>query len=84
MSAEAVHEFIERMKSDGEFRARMLAAAGADERLALVKAEGYDVTAEEIASHARLEDDDLAHAVGGVVVALPPRAGCSGLEVGCS
>jgi predicted ribosomally synthesized peptide with nif11-like leader len=78
-----VREFIARMKGDAAFRARVLAAAGADERVALIQAEGYDVTAEEIAGQAtRLEDDELAHAVGGVVVAAPAQLDCTSY-VGC-
>ena len=76
-------KLIERMKSDEAFRERVLAVADLGERLALVKAEGFDVTREELAAEAaRLSDEDLAQAVGGIVVAAPFQDSCSGY-IGC-
>ena len=65
MTDPAVRALIERMKSDEAFRERVLAVAGADARLELVRAEGFDVTAEHLAAEAAmLTDEDLLQAVG--------------------
>ena len=60
------------MKTDESFRARVLGAADAAARLALVRAGGFDVTAEELADYAaRLDDAELSAAVGAGVGAAP-------------
>ena len=83
MSKQAVQALIERMKTDEALRARVLAVADLDERLVLVRAEGFELTEEELrAEAAELSDEHLAHAVGGIVVAAPRMDSCSGY-VGC-
>jgi predicted ribosomally synthesized peptide with nif11-like leader len=68
MSEDAVKALVERMKSDEQFRDRVLATTDEGERLALIRAEGYDCTLEEIAGEGeRLDDDELA-AVNGAYV----------------
>ena len=48
MSEQAAKDLLERMKSDDEFLDKVMAATDVRERHALVRAEGYDVTAEEM------------------------------------
>ena len=50
MSIESAKAFLERMKTDDEFRERMKEAADKEARMAIVKAEGFDFTMEEIAT----------------------------------
>jgi predicted ribosomally synthesized peptide with nif11-like leader len=60
MSVQAAQAFIERMKTDEVFRARVTAAESPGEFLEFVEAEGFDCGAEEIAAQvSRLEDADL-------------------------
>lgn len=66
MSDAATKAFVERMKNDEEFKARMMAAETVEARLALINAEGFDCTAAEIAAHAaEIEDIELGAVVGG-------------------
>ena len=65
MSEEAAMAFIEKMKSDEAFRARVLAEEGVEARLALIGAEGFDCSAEEIGALQELGDAELSGAVGG-------------------
>ncbi len=59
---------VERLESDEEFREKVLAADGAEARLELVRAEGYDCTAEEVAAlDAALPDDALESVTGGFI-----------------
>jgi predicted ribosomally synthesized peptide with nif11-like leader len=50
VSIEQARRFIERVHVDDEFRARVLAEADVDMRMALIRSEGFDCTAEEIAA----------------------------------
>ena len=75
MSCEAARAFTERMKSDPAFRDKVLAVADPDERLALVHAEGFDCSAEEIGRQAEaLADQHLDAVVGGFDA--PPKLWC--------
>jgi len=65
VSEEAAMAFIEKMKSDEAFRARVLAEEGVEARLALIGAEGFDCSAEEIGALQELGDAELSGAVGG-------------------
>ena len=65
MSKEAAQAFIEKMKSDHAFRARVLAEENVEARMALILAEGFDCSAEEIASLQELGEPELSGAVGG-------------------
>jgi predicted ribosomally synthesized peptide with nif11-like leader len=66
MSERAAQEFIERMTTDEAFSTKVLAVADADARLELVRAEGFDCTAEEIAAlGARLDKAELDAVAGG-------------------
>ena len=48
MSQQAAKDLLERMKGDDEFLDKVMASADVRERHTLVRAEGYDVTAEEM------------------------------------
>jgi predicted ribosomally synthesized peptide with nif11-like leader len=71
MSAAQARMFIERVHRDAGFRARVMALADVDERMALIRGEGFDCSAAEISGlldrlgHARLE------AVGGGLMGPP-------------
>ena len=65
MSKEASQAFIERMKSDEAFRGRVLAEEGVEARMALIVAEGFDCSAEEIASLQELSEAELEGVAGG-------------------
>ncbi len=60
MSQEQAQAFVERMKSDQAFAARVLAVEEGEQRLAFIHAEGYDCSAGELAAEGgRLEDEAL-------------------------
>ncbi len=66
MSQEQAKAFVERMKSDEAFAARVLAVEEGEQRLAFIRAEGYDCSAEEIAAEGgRLRDAEMTAVVGG-------------------
>jgi len=50
MSTDQARLFIQRVHADDAFRARVLAEEDADDRMALIRAEGFDCSAEEIAA----------------------------------
>lgn len=65
MTGHATKALLERLKTDSAFRERVLQVADVEARLALVRSEGFDVTAEELTLEAvRLSDEQLAQAVG--------------------
>lgn len=65
MSAEQAKAFVEKMKSDEAFRARVIAEEDVEARMALIVAEGFDCSAEEIASLQELGEAELSGVVGG-------------------
>jgi len=65
MSKEAAQELIEKMKSDEAFRERVMAVEDVEARMALIGAEGFDCSAEEIGSLRELMDADLSGVAGG-------------------
>ena len=65
MSEEQAKACVEKMKSDEAFRARVLAEENVEARMALILAEGFDCSAEEIASLQELGEPELSGAVGG-------------------
>ena len=65
MSQEAAKAFIEKMKSDDAFRAKVMAEEDVEARLALIGAEGFDCSAEEIGALQELTEAELGGAVGG-------------------
>ncbi len=69
MSAEQAHAVIERMKSDGAFRARVMAVEGVSARMAIMRAEGFACSAVEISEvSGALTDSELAGVTGGIVI----------------
>jgi len=65
MSKEAAQAFIERMKSDEAFRAKVMAEEDVEARLALIHAEGFDCSVEEIGALQELGDAELDAVAGG-------------------
>lgn len=67
MADAALDAFLARMKTDDLFRRRVEQAISVEERLALIRAEGYDVTAEALAALVamRLSDEDLGQVSAG-------------------
>ena len=66
MSLESAKQFIERMKNDTDFAKQVTACADAQERMALVKTEGYEFTQEEIGQiKEQLSDEELDNITGG-------------------
>ena len=75
MSVDQAKAFVEKMKSDEAFRAKVMAEEDAEARMALIGAEGFDCSAEEIASLQELGEAELSGAVGGGVGG-EPEGGC--------
>jgi predicted ribosomally synthesized peptide with nif11-like leader len=50
MSIESARAFVERMKTDGEFRRRVAEAESPEVRVRILKYEGFDFTEEELDS----------------------------------
>lgn len=76
MTEHDARAFLERMKTDEAFAARVLAVEGAEERLAFIRGGGHDCSADEIA------------AVGGMLAeeelnSVSAGHGC-GSEYGCT
>lgn len=65
MSIEQARRFIERVHVDDEFRARVLAESDVDKRMALIRSEGFDCTAEEIAAALVALSTDVLEGVSG-------------------
>jgi predicted ribosomally synthesized peptide with nif11-like leader len=65
MSEEAARAFIEKMKSDEAFRARVMAEEDVEARMALIGAEGFDCSAEDIAALEELGEAELSGVAGG-------------------
>jgi predicted ribosomally synthesized peptide with nif11-like leader len=72
MTTEAATAFAERLKSDEALQAKLAGAADRAERLALAKAEGFDLSADDIGAVKQalgieeLSDEDLEKVAGGV------------------
>jgi predicted ribosomally synthesized peptide with nif11-like leader len=66
MSEDQAKAFVERMKSDSAFHAQVMAAEDVEARLALIHAEGFDCSAEEIGALQELGDAELDGVAGGV------------------
>lgn len=66
MSLDAAKAFLERMDTDGTFKAKILATENVSERLKLINAAGFDCTAQEIGTLAtELSEDQLDTISGG-------------------
>ena len=68
MSKEAAKAYIERLKSDEEFRQRVAGCKNMEERFAVAKQEGYEFTSEEIKQlNDELNSEELAGVSGGSI-----------------
>lgn len=66
MSENAAALLVAKLKKDEEFRNSILRVEDIEERMKLIKAAGFDCTAEEIeAEQAELSDDELDNVSGG-------------------
>ena len=65
MSEDQAKAFVEKMKSDEAFRARVMAEEDVAARMALIVAEGFDCSAEEIGALQELGDAELDGVAGG-------------------
>jgi predicted ribosomally synthesized peptide with nif11-like leader len=66
MSIESAKAFMERLKTDEEFNNRVGAAKDQEARMALVKAEGFDFSAEDIkVLKDEMTDEELSNVNGG-------------------
>jgi predicted ribosomally synthesized peptide with nif11-like leader len=65
MSAEQAKAFVEKMKSDEAFRARVMAEEDVEARMALIGAEGFDCSAADIAALQELGEVELSGVAGG-------------------
>ncbi|WP_241421289.1 Nif11-like leader peptide family natural product precursor [Candidatus Contubernalis alkaliaceticus] len=79
--------FPERMKTDQEFARKVIACKDKEERMAMVKAEGFDFSSEELSEFkdSVLSDEDLSRIVGGEDTACKiyiynPVNGCTELR----
>ncbi len=62
MSIESANEFVERMKTDEDFRKECSEKSSPEERMAFVTAAGFDFTKEELETvHAKMQltDEEL-------------------------
>ncbi len=69
MSIESAKAFLERMKTDEDFRKEAAKKSSAEERMAFVTAAGFDFTKEEletVRSKLELTDEDLETLSGGM------------------
>ena len=84
MSIESARAYFERMKTDEEFRNRVLNAETAEARLAIVQSEGFDFTKEEVdeVSSDELTDDELDMVAGGWTPCDCPD--CDSTPSGCA
>ncbi|MFC1679473.1 Nif11-like leader peptide family natural product precursor [Elusimicrobiota bacterium] len=68
MSVESARAFLEKMKSDKAFAQKFAACKDDQARIALVKAEGFEFTGEEIeGAFGELSEEDLAGVSGGKI-----------------
>jgi predicted ribosomally synthesized peptide with nif11-like leader len=66
MSSESAKAFLERLRTDEDFVARIKACPSSTARLALAKAEGFDFSPAEIRAQAsELSDAELEQVAGG-------------------
>jgi predicted ribosomally synthesized peptide with nif11-like leader len=71
VTTEAASAFVERLKTDEALRAKLAGADDRAERLALVRAEGFDLAADDIDAVKKalgveeLSDEDLERIAGG-------------------
>ena len=68
MSLESARAFMERMKTDEDFRKKVTECKDKEDRMSFVKQTGYDFTAEDIGLvKAELIEDELGSVAGGLI-----------------
>ena len=71
MSEEQLKAFMEAVKADAGLQEKLNAAADADAVVAIAKAAGFVISAEELArAQAEISEDDLAGVAGGSTTSL--------------
>ncbi len=65
MSVDHAKAFVEKMKSDEAFRERVMAEEDVEARMALIVAEGFDCSAQEIGALRELGEAQLDGVAGG-------------------
>ena len=65
MSVDHAKAFVEKMKSDEAFRERVMAEEDVEARMALIVAEGFDCSAQEIGALRELGEAELDGVAGG-------------------
>ncbi|MBW4054614.1 MAG: Nif11-like leader peptide family natural product precursor [Proteobacteria bacterium] len=77
MSIESAQAFIERMKTDEEFAKRVIECTDTEARNALVNAEGFDFTPDQVKeASGELSEEELEAVAGGFLL------GIGGMAVG--
>jgi predicted ribosomally synthesized peptide with nif11-like leader len=78
MSKESAESYLKRMKNDTAFAGRVTSCKDAKARAALVKAEGFEFTNDELHSLHDLNEKDLEGVVGGA--SKPHFSDCGGYQ----
>jgi predicted ribosomally synthesized peptide with nif11-like leader len=76
MSIESAKAYLERIKSDPDFASKVSSLDSPEEKAALIKAEGFDLTGEEIGQlRGALSDDELGQISAGAIYidGKPPK-----------
>jgi predicted ribosomally synthesized peptide with nif11-like leader len=71
MSEEQLKAFLEAIKADAELQEKIKAAADADAVVAIAKAAGFVISAEELKkAQSELSDEELEGVAGGVCISI--------------
>jgi predicted ribosomally synthesized peptide with nif11-like leader len=65
MSQKAAKAFFEKIKTDEKFRKKVMAAENDADRMSIIKAQGFDCTAEEINAYERQMGDKYSDKICG-------------------
>ena len=65
MSEEQLKDFLEAVKADAGLQEKLKAAGDADAVVAIAKAEGFVISAEELNSKAEISEEELEGVAGG-------------------
>ena len=84
MSEEQLKAFLEAVKADAGLQEQLKAAGDADAVLAIAKAAGFVITAEELQrTQAEVSEDELESIAGGALGIAVQSHTCAGLMAGC-
>ncbi len=68
MSIESAKAYLERIKSDPDFASKVASLGSPEEKAALIKAEGFDLTGEEVGQLLKeLSDGELGQISAGAI-----------------